>query len=112
MKVILYISLFICLISIKVHAAEINSYSSFVSTISGKNNTEKINAIRWLSNTDHIERKQVIFTNWVNGKLYINKKDKVLYRIEKLKPDLNGFAIDDGKIITIANKRHFKKNTR
>ncbi len=109
MKVILYISLFICLISIKVHAAEINSYSSFVSTISGKNNTEKINAIRWLSNTDHIERKQVIFTNWVNGKLYINKKDKVLYRIEKLKPDLNGFAIDDGKIITIANKRHFKK---
>ncbi len=41
MKVILYISLFICLISIKVHAAEINSYSSFVSTISGNNNTEK-----------------------------------------------------------------------
>ncbi|WP_305845685.1 urea ABC transporter permease subunit UrtB [Photobacterium kishitanii] len=109
MKVILYISLFICLISIKVHATEINSYSSFVSTISGKNNTEKINAIKWLSNTDNIERKQEIFTSWINGKLYINKKDKILYRIEKLKPDLNGFAIDDGKIITIANKRHFKK---
>ncbi|MCD9513271.1 urea ABC transporter permease subunit UrtB, partial [Photobacterium phosphoreum] len=110
MRYILCVSLFLCLISLKVHAAtEINSYSSFISTISGKNNKAKVNAIAWLSKTDNTMRQKTIFSAWIKGKLYINKADNQLYRIEKAHSEMNAFSINNGQITTIKNKQGFKK---
>ena len=110
MRYILCVSLFLCLISLKVHAAiEINSYSSFISTISGKNNKAKVNAIAWLSKTDNTMRQKTIFSAWIKGKLYINKADNQLYRIEKSHSEMNAFSIDTGQSTTIVNKQGFKK---
>ncbi|SMY16895.1 urea ABC transporter permease subunit UrtB [Photobacterium aquimaris] len=110
MKYVFYVSFFICLISLNVHAAiDINSYSSFVSTIEGKNNDAKVNAISWLSKTDNTQRQKIIFSAWIKGQLYINKKDNRLYKIERVNEKTHSFSIGNGKNTIILNKKGFKK---
>ncbi|PSV22629.1 urea ABC transporter permease subunit UrtB [Photobacterium leiognathi subsp. mandapamensis] len=92
-----------------VFATPIDSYSSFVSTLTVKKTVQKIKAIEWLVNNENTQQSEKILTAWLNGKLYIEKKSELLFIISDLNKGNNAIAIDNSQTVIIENKQHYQK---